>query len=182
MMQKLSAFSNTFEPLDPKTRKLSFSPDSSFLTQFNHSGFTTWDLQTGGSVSTTFPNGYHMDYSDLPLAYSMDRKIFAVVFQDGFHKTFLATHNHSTRSIHYYCVPREHTVVSIWTPNEFLQFATMELGHITIWKVGFTMTHPPEVVKVLPAPDEILDAYIHKRLFLPMLSRLFVVIEDALLV
>ena len=173
---------SAFQPLDPNTKKLGFSPDSSFLTQFNDSGLTTWDLQTGGSVSTILPNGHHLVYLDLPLAYSMDRKMLAVVFRDDVNKTFIAIHNHSTRSIHYHCVPREHAVVSIWTHNEFLQFATMKLKHITIWKVGFTMTHPPEVVKILPAPDEILNTEICQRLFLPMLSRLFVVIEDALLV
>ena len=161
---------STFEPLDPKTRKLSFSPDSSFLTQFSHSGLSTWDLQTGGSVSTTFPNGDCMVYLDLPLAYSTDKKMLAVVFQDHQSKTFIATHNHSTRSTHYYCVPREHSVASIWTHNEFLQFATIELGHITIWKVQFTLAHPPEVVKILPAPDEILNTRIYQSLFLPMFS------------
>ena len=173
---------STFEPLVPETRKLGFSPDGSFLTQFNHSGLTTWDLQTGGSISTPLPNSNCMLYLDLPLAYSMDRKVFAVAFQDGLHRTFIAFHNHFTTHTHFCCVPREHTVVSIWTHNEFLQFATMELEHITIWKVQFTLTHLPEVVKILPVPDEVLNAGAYQGLFLPMLSRLFVVIKDALLV
>ena len=182
---------NTFVLLDLDTRKLSFSSDSSVLTQFNRSGLTTWDLQTGCSVSTTFPNGHHLVYLDLPLAYSMDRKMLAVVFRDDANETFIAIHNYSTRSIHYYCVPRGHVVASIWTHNKFLQFATVESEHITIWKVGFTMAHPPEVIKILPVPDEIkiltvpdeiFYTHIDQSLFLPMHSQLFVIISYELLV
>jgi len=65
--------------------------------------------------------------------------------------------------------PEEHTVVRIWTHGEFLRFATVESGSITIWEAGSTSEHTLVEIEVLPAPDNI-DS--EELLFLPTPSRI----------
>ena len=59
----------------------------------------------------------------------------------------------------------------------------MKQGYITIWEAELTLTQTPEVVELLPAPDEITDIGTRRELlFLPMLSRLAIALRNTLLV
>ena len=58
----------------------------------------------------------------------------------------------------------------IWTHDEYLRFATIHPGSITIWEVEFTLKHPPTQVESCPIPDKVVDGY--ELLFLPVLYRL----------
>ena len=175
---------STFEfPPGHGVLSLSFSPDSRFLTQFNREDLVTWDLQTGGSAGTISPEGLLAEHSDFSSTYSMGGEVLAVVYLDeSREKTFVATHDLSTRRTHLHRVSEGRILSPIWTQGEFLRFATLKSGHITIWQAEFTSTHTPQVVESLPAPGEIADAAFERSQFLPTLSRLAVALEDALLV
>ena len=155
---------------------LRFSPDGRILTQIDHDKPTvvTWDLQTGGSVHTTFPSNLGENPYVLSSTYSTDWKTLAVVYSDFPTKTtFVATHDLSTTRTHLYRVPEGRVLRPIWNHSECLRFATMKRGSITIWQVEFTLNHPPEMVESFPAPHEIADAHEYAEfLFLPSLSRL----------
>ena len=163
---------------------VSFSPDSRFLTQFSHKDLVTWNPQTGDSAGTISHEGLLAEHSDLSSTYSMGGKVLAVVYLDQSRKnTFVATYDLSTgRRTHLHPVPEGRILSPIWTHGEFLRFATLKSGHITIWQAEFTLTHTPQVVESLPGPGEIANAAFERSLFLPTLSRLAVALEDALLV
>ena len=163
---------------------LSFSPDSRSLTQFNRETMVTWDLQTGVSVIVTFPKRLYLTGWDFSSAYSMDGKMLVAQYTDGdSKKRVIASHDFSTTHTHIYPVSEGHMVSPIWTHGEFLRFATVKSGRITIWKVGFTFTHPPEMVESLPTPDELIKREASARYrFLPTISRLAIVFGDTLLV
>ena len=175
---------NTFKS-DSEALWLSFSPDSRLLTQFNHSNLITWDLQTGGSVGTIFPEGLHVDDRDCSSTYSMDGKMLAVVYLDqNSNNTFIATHNLFSTHTHFHKVLDGRIICPIWTHGKFLRFSTIKPGHITIWEVPFTLAPKPEVVKSLPAPEEITDTNVFRlSLFLPSCSWLATSLhQDMLLV
>ena len=178
----LNLFSTFRSPLDAQV--LSFSPDSRFLTQSNRTSMVTWDLQTGGSVTTEFPEELHAKGRGFSPVYPLDGKILVKQYFDrDSENTFIATHDFSTTRTHSYSVSEGHMVSQLWTHGEFLRFATVKSGCITVWQVGFTFTYPPEAIESLPAPDEIIDreawaAY----LFLPIISRLAVDLTNTLLV
>ena len=172
---------NTFESPSGPGPQLSFSPDSRFLTRFGRADLVTWDLQTGSlvGVGTILPKGSYASDLNSSSAYSADGKMLAVAYSDE-PNTFIATHDSSTTHAHLYRVPQGRLIPSIWTHGEFLRFATLEPGYITIREVEFTLAQTPEVVESLPAPDEIADAGVI--LFLPTLSRLVLAFEFGLLV
>ena len=116
--------------------------------------------------------------------YSMDGKILAVVhFDEDFDNTFIATCNLSTKCTQLHHVTEGRIICPIWTHGEFLQFATVESGYITIWEVEFTLKQPPKVVKSLPIPENISDEYDETDfLFLLTRSRLAIALEDTLLI
>ena len=99
-------------------RWLHFSPDGRFLTGYDSTDLITWDLQTGGSVA----------------AFRwMGRGMLAVVYSDRAHENaFVVTHDLSPTRRHVYHVPEGRIVPSIWTHGEFLLFATVKQGYITI--------------------------------------------------
>ena len=164
-----------------KATVLCFSPDSCFLTQFNDGYFITWDLQTGSSVSITFPEGLRIYDSVFSSTYSMDGKMLAVVYMDQqLQNTFIATHDLSTTSTCIYHISEGYIIPTIWTHSKLLRFATIGLECITIWEVGFTLSCAPELVKSLPVPDEIVDAT--RFLFLPLLSHLAICIRGTFLI
>ena len=185
---------NTFK--SPPEQHLSqaqvrFSPDSRFITSFNRADLITWDLQTGGPVGVCaiLPGGLHTDNSNPSSTYSTDGKMVAAVYleytdEDPMNpNTFIATHDYSTTHAHLYRVPEKHLISPIWAHGEFLRFATLEPGYITIREVEFTSTQTPEVVESLPTPDKIADAgELKKSLFLPTLSRLAIASEFTLLI
>ena len=97
--------------------------------------------------------------------------------------TFITTHDFSTTRTHIYRVSEGRMVSPIWTHGKFLRFATVKSGCITILQVDFAFTHPPEVVKSLPAPDELTEREASAvYLFLPTISRLAITLEGTLLV
>ena len=168
---------NTFKspsPTDRDVHWLGFSPDSSFLTQLNRRDFITWDLQTGGSVGTTFPGRLHPDESVSPRAtYSLDGKMLAGVYVYRDLDRCIITHDLSTTRAHFYSVPKELDILQIWTHGEFLRFYTVESEYVTIWEVDFTFTHPPKAVGSFP---HLADGTFQTSLFLPSLSRFAVML------
>ena len=180
----LNLLSNFDSP--PNASALSFSPDGRFFTQFYHGTMVTWDLQTGVSVMTASSKELFMKgpgQGSSPI-YSVDGKMLAgECYKLNSNDTFITTHDFSMTRTHIYCVSEGHLVSPLWTHGEFLRFVTIKPGYITIWQVDFTFTHPPEMVKSLPTPDELIDEEAHaKYLFLPTTSRLLITLEDTLLV
>ena len=168
---------STFEcPPNPQTLALRFSPDGRFFTQSYRKSMVTWDLQTGISVTVGPPEGLYAKEACMrfSLTYSVDGKMLAGEYWvEGSMGTCIATHDLSTTHTHVYRVSEGHVASPIWTQGEFLRFATVKSGYITIWQVDFTFTHPPELVEHLPAPDELIGGEaIADYLFLPTVSGL----------
>ena len=151
---------------------LSFSPDSRSLTQFSagHDGLTTWDLQTGGRISTIPPASPMVDLQCFSSTYSTDGKMVAVAYQDQ-KFTGVSTYDLLSRSHTYSHRALEGRIVApIWTHGECLRFATVNPGFIIIWEVGFTSIHTLTKVESFPAPDDI--GHWKEPFFIPTLSRL----------
>jgi len=173
---------HTFIHPSPWNGWLRFSPDSRSLTRIDgDNGSTTWDLQTGGLIGAipTILNMSSSRYSSS--TYSTDGKIVAVAYEDSgnFTDTIISTYN-LISGIHIYShrVSEGRIVAEIWTHGEFLRFATMKPGSITIWEVGFTSEHMLAKIESLPAPDNIGSEI----LFLPTLSRLAFTLAGTVLV
>ena len=173
---------HTFKSAQKDTQWLSFSPDSHSLTQFGHDhhGLTTWDLQTGGRIST-IPSVPHIPLSRcFSSTYSMDGKMVAVAhFVDA--TTAISTYNLLSGTHAYsHRVSEGRIVASTWTHEESLRFVTVKPGSITIWEAGFTSIHTLAEVESLPAPDDI--GYSEEFLFLPTLFRLAFILQEEVLV
>ena len=175
-------------PQTETTLWLSFSPDSRSLTQFRDYGPTTWDLQTGGRISV-IPSP--LNISRLPYissTYSIDGKMVAAAYpetvcnfpDDNFSTpSGISTYNLLSGTLIYsHDVSKGHIVASIWTHGEFLRFATVEPGSITVWEVGFTSERTLAEIESLPAPDDIGWG---EHLFLPTRSRLAFILGEAVL-
>jgi len=163
----------TFKSHRFRTSWLSFSPDSRLLTRFDKQlDLTSWDLQTGGSVST-ISSGPDMHFPQcLSSTYSMDGKMLAVAYGDFAKSTsVISTYDLLSRT-HTCCYRSPHgfMVVSIWTHGECIRFATLGPGSIAIWEVGFTSTDMPTEVERLPVPGDV--GHLRGALFLPIISRL----------
>ena len=182
---------NTLNPLEKvqlpgfpseTTLWLSFSPDSRSLSQFSYGnrGLTTWDLQTGGLIST-IPSTLHVS-GCFSSTYSMDGKIVAVAHGDFFNTiTSISTYNLlSGTHIYSHNISEGRIMASIWTHGERLRFVTVKSGSITIWEVGFTSMHTLTEVESLPTPDDIGCS--GRLLFLPTLSRLAFTLQEAILI
>ena len=157
------------------TVQLGFSPDGCFLTHFWLSGFVMWDLQTGIPTSVTFSQEANVESLNFSFTYSMDGKVLVILHTAYFNKNppALIAYNFPGMPTHPYPVPEGCRLTRIWTHGEFLRFATLKQGGITIWETEFTLTLPPKVVKSLPTPDRVLSGRrIGQWLFLPTLSRL----------
>ena len=174
---------SVFESPGSKALHLKFSPDSRSLIRFDASSLITWDVQTGGSIIKIIPEGDILRSSS---AYSTDGRMFSVVCQDwGTRDNYITTHDLSTTHIWYrHRIPEGYILRPIWTHGEFLRFATMKPGSITIWQSRFTSTNPPELVESFPLLDEILGVNVipGPYLFLPAPSRLAIVLKCKLLV
>ena len=167
---------------------LTFFRDCRFMAVFTLNGYISWDLKTGGSVEVEI----HIDstrWKDLvgqwcsSSVYSIDGKSVAVVFFDSRDNTHIVTCDASAAPAHHYPVSEGLVIPPIWTRGEFLRFATVESGRITIWEVDFAFTHPPEAVESLTIPDEVTDVEeLEQFLFLPTLSRLAIALQDTLLI
>ena len=177
---------NSFKSLDSRPICLSFSPDSRFLTQFNDNDLITWDVQTGGSAVTIFPEGLAVVRRQFSSAYSMNGDILAAVYLGGSNENanaIIATHHLSTTRAHLYPVSEGRLLSPIWTHGNFLRFATVKPGCIIIWEAEFTLTPPPKAVESFPAPDEITNAHrFTELLFLPTLYRLAICLRETVLI
>ena len=167
----------------------SFSPDGRSLTRINtDSGSTTWDLQTGGQISAT-PSAPDMPSSSyFSSAHSMDGEIVASAYRDSKNDavTGISTYNLiSGTRIYSHRASEGHIIAPIWTHGEFLRFATVKPGSITIWEVGFTSEHTLAEIESLPVPDDVGYAGNHlsrDHLFLPTFSRLAFILDEAVLI
>ena len=174
---------HTFAHPKSETGWLSFSPDSRSLKSINGpggNGSTTWDLQTGGLISTipSTPNAPPSSY--LSSTYSMDGKIVAVARRDSNRNAgIISTYNLPSGTHIYSHTPEGRIVAQIWTHGEFIRFATVKPGSITIWEVGFTSEHTLTEIESLPAPD---DTGSGEHLFLPTLSRLAFILRGVVLI
>jgi len=163
---------------------ISLSPDGRSLTRINGDNeSTTWDLQTGGQISAT-PSAPDMPSSSyFSSAHSMDGKIVAFAYRGSNNNpvTGISTYNLISRThIYSHRTTEGRIIAPIWTHGEFLRFAAVKPGSITIWQVGFTSEHTLAEIKSLPAPDNVNSGYDH--LFLPTLSRLAFILWGAVLI
>jgi len=173
----------------------SFSPDGRSLTSIDGGDYrsTTWDLQAGGRICAIIPDRVPLSFT-YPIrflsAYSMDGKVLAVAEFPNFYEfgdaIAISTYNLiSGTPIYSHNVSEGKTVAQIWTHGEFLRFATVESGSITIWEAGFTSEHTLAEIESLPAPDNVdLIGGTGRRnhLFLPTLSRLAFILGKAVLI
>jgi len=164
----------------------SFSPDGRSLVWINaQNGFAAWDLQTGGQISAT-PSA--LDTRSLPYfssAYSMDGKIVAFAYEGSDLEpctvTGISTYNLiSGTHIYSHRATEGRIIAPIWTHGEFLRFAAVKPGSITIWQVGFTSEHTLAEIESLPAPDGV--GHSEEHLFLPTLSRLAFILYEKILI
>jgi len=175
---------HTFMHPDSWNGWLSFSPDSRSLirTDDEDNGSTAWDLQTGGRISAT-PSALDTPSSSyFSSTYSMDGEIVAFAFRDLEDNavTGISTYNLiSGTHIYSHRVSEGRIVARIWTHGEFLRFAAVKPGSITIWEVGFTSEHTLAEIESLPAPG---DTGSEEHLFLPTLSRLAFILRGAVLI
>jgi len=163
---------------------LGFSPDGRLLTWIDDhdGGSTTWDLQTGGRISAipSIPTTFLLEH--FSSTYSMDGNIVAVACRDLGNNAVTAIYTYNLISgthTHFHRVSEGRIVAQIWTHGEFLRFATVKPGFITIWQVGFTSEHTPTEIESLPAPG---DTGSEEHLFLPTLSRLAFILGEAVLI
>ena len=160
----------------------SFSPDSLSLTRIDPGFGGSWDLQTGGRIGGTSANGIPPRSSYFSSAYSMDGKVvaFAYRYLDNNAVTGIATYNPiSGKKIYSHHASEGRIIAPIWTHGEFLRFAAVKPGSITIWQVGFTSKRRLAEIEYLPAPD---DTGSREHLFLPTLSRLAFILDRAVLI
>jgi len=160
---------------EPEWYRLIFSPDGHLLTACSHDcKVFSWDLQTGGLVSKIRGNKVLR-----PMSFSECGAMLGCFFSlSGSHEIVIydiisgtQTSSHSLPGL---------DVITIWTHGQCLQFATIDLGSIIIWEVGFTSTNAPIQVASLPVPFtfNLSDGIA----FLPTLSRLSFIHQGKIIV
>ena len=167
-LQRLQSFEFS-QPSSLPQRALAFSPDSRTLTSFIHCGplqpahgiVVSWDLQTGGVVSTIHWEGAaeYMGYTYI--AYSMNGRMVAALclYQSStvisIYDIASGVHLHDIHNCTYadpdFGAQR---VYKFWTHGESLRFATPGSKGITIWEVGFAPGATPMEVETVPFPDD----------------------------
>ena len=75
-------------------------------------------------------------------------------------------------------VPDGRLLHPIWTHDEYLRFAIIHPGSITIWEVEFTLKLPPTQLESFSIPAEVVDG--DEFLFLPVLYRLAFTLKDTI--
>ena len=68
---------------------------------------------------------------------------------------------------------------TIWTHGEYLQFAVVKSGTVTIWEVSFTSGNAPTQISSLSTPDNFSEKGL---VFLPTLSWLAFICEERIVV
>ncbi|KAF9644128.1 hypothetical protein BDM02DRAFT_3190897 [Thelephora ganbajun] len=110
--------------------------------------FISWDLQTGGLVSTIALERHD---GHLSATYSACGTMLAVLIYDDNDPTITVSIYNALVGTRIYSHSAEgRPLEEIWTHGECLRFATIDLGSITIWEVGFTSPHAPTPVESLP--------------------------------
>ena len=166
---------HTMDPLEEKVlwRNITFSPQGHLLTacSFLNGSIVSWDLQTGGLLSKTSTGTSNFCIS---MSYSKCETMIGCSFDDRvirifniFPGTCISSH------------PTKHPVKAIWTCGEYLQFATVESGSITIMQLSFTSSHPPTQVGSLSTPDNFSS---EELVLLPTLSQLAFTLHGEILV
>ena len=147
---------------------LSFSPDSRFLTDGK---LTSRDLQTGGPIGTIPPGPHKLpdriaSHPRTPRAGGHSR-LHAGIFLNTPPSPSLPTVS-SLRHTYSLFVPKGNTATPLLTHGEYLRFATVGSGSITIWEVEFTLLQTLEKVWSMSAPNKFACG--EKYMFLPTLS------------
>jgi len=175
---------HTFKSLPDLDQWLIFSPDGHLLTKFSSKqGLTSWDLQTGGKISTIPVELYTSPGKCLSSTYSMDGKLVTVAYEDSVNTTptTISTYNILSGShIYSHHVSDGHVVAPIWTYGNCLRFVIIKSGLITIWEAELNSMHMLSEVESLPAPDSIDCS--EETLFLPKLSWLAFTLEETIMV
>ena len=156
-------------------RAIAFSPDSRMVTYFTHSymhpdpeGFVvSWDLQTGGVVSTIERKGPRT--TGAQITYSSNGKMVAVLSQHDSFATIsvcdtvsgVHTHDVDFRA----CTSPDLDsgapyIYKIWSQEESLRFAISRPTTITIWEVGFSPGATPTEVESVSIPDNTIQTFI----------------------
>ena len=139
----------------------------------------TWDLQTGGVVSTIARQGVDDQYKSR-VTYSRDGRTIGVLHCNptpiiSIYDVVSGAHTHD---VHHGApeVHRQETdqpSYDIWTHEGSLRFVTADETTITIWEVGFTPGDTPAKVETLPTPKYFKGgAFIGSARFFPILRRL----------
>ena len=158
---------------------LVFSPDGRFLTGHSHvassaNHIVSWDLQTGGLIGDIrIDSGPYCSIS-----YSCCGTMFGVLFKGAEVPAIITYNTLSGTKISSHQV-KESIANTIWTHGEYLQFATVEAGSITVWEVGFTSRSRPVRVNSLPTPDKFPSKEFQ---LLPFSSRLAFILQGRVLV
>ena len=181
---RLCVFENPdTDPLITSRQQLGFSPDSRFLMLCMVEEFISWDLHTGGRLSTIPLELGYRDRSLISFKLSKDGKVVAVAYEfrddDDQYDTFINTYDLLSGERVGSCrVPEGRMIYPIWIHDGYLRYATIDPRSITTWQSPFTLEHLPVEVTSLPVPDGIIKA--DRFLFLPSLSRLAFVLGDTI--
>ncbi|KAF9644920.1 hypothetical protein BDM02DRAFT_3190178 [Thelephora ganbajun] len=139
-------------PLDELhlTRWLAFSQNARLLTWYglHPSKLISWDLQTGGLVSTIA-----VEQLDLKVTYSACGTTFAVLIC-GYPTFTVSIYNVLVGTRIYSHSAEGQPLREIWTRGGCARFATIDSRSITTWEVGFASPHAPTPVESLPIPND----------------------------
>ena len=159
-----------------------FSPTSHLLTSVDNKSETiiNWDLQTGVQVSEIPMEKRGSTLKAHSITYSECGMMFGVLFWDKDEAIAIRTYD-VLSGAHIYChLTKQPVMKAIWTCGRCLQFATLGLGSLTVWEIGFTSKHPPVEIKSLPTPNN-FDP-LKEFLFLSTCSQLAFTLEKTVLV
>jgi WD40 repeat protein len=155
---------------------LVFSPDSRVLTSVRNNDQGTgwfvvsWDLQTGGVVSTIERKEPHdTEVGDVRITYSMNGQMVAILSRYE-SSTIISIHDVVSGAHPPDVYQSTHTnpdldlgsayVYKIWTHGELLRYATPGPTGITIWEVGFTPGVTPMEVETVSIPDNTIETFV----------------------
>ena len=181
-LNQVATFECSTTPIEES--HLSFSPDSRSLTRFADSKLISWDIQTGCRLSEILPMPCRPSWGNTSFTYSKDGKMVALACEIQEHTGLRVGYNIYTFDLPSRTrlgplpVPDGKFVTPIWTHDEYLRFAIIHPGSITIWEVEFTLIHPPTKVESFPIPDEVIGG--DEFLFLPVLYRLAFTLRDTI--
>ncbi|KAF9642638.1 WD40 repeat-like protein [Thelephora ganbajun] len=142
-------------PLDYAARQLVFSPNTRLLTWYggHPTKLMSWDLQTGGLVSSIALRLPEHIGSWILVTYSTCGTMVAGLYHDR--RTFTIFVCNVLFGTHTYPHSAEgRPLANVWTHGKYLRFATTGSGSITTWEVEFASPHTPTRVKFLPIPDD----------------------------